>query len=746
MPSNRPTSKWWLTALLTIALALGLVPFAAPSATAAGYATPSGLRSLSTSRDAVSLSWNAVKGAPKYRVQYSTSKSMKNSKYVRVDGTQVNLKGLKSNTTYYVKVRVISKSGGNLSSYSKAIKVKTRSSGSYRHLAPVGLKAGEIAEDGFTLSWAAVAEGVRYRIAYATSSGFADPVYRRVDDLTQAVTGLKAGKTYYVKVRVIDAEGGNLSAYSPVVKVSTKSGAKTDPPAELGPAPSGLKIERLAQTTIALSWKSVKGAAAYRVEAASSQDFADPIAKQFTGTYGELGGLTKGTTYYLRIAVATAKGSPTSEFSKPVTGTTPTAAADLYLTPTNLQVTSTMATRIVLTWDSRGEGMRYQVRYATDPKWEDAQTSATNATSLTLTGLRESTTYYLQVRVVSSSGSAQSRFGPSPAVKATTRAAGPTGLTIASYNVKCANCYSALPEEGTWYERRDSVVSAIQAQAPDVIGIQEASQGWLKDAKGNSVSLAQFEDLEDRLGSPYKVTNSYRNNCVKSTTPSNCVYKDRGASQGTRIFYNDDTVKLIDQGSRQLSEVKASDNDRYVAWAIFEDRKTSRRFFFADTHLEPTADASGKSTYYELRITQAKELLETVAENNPDSLPTFIVGDLNSSKRTSPSNGPYDTILAGGYVDPLGNYYQSTNAAKGATVEKRINSNFSSYNGFKRKAPSTSWINGTNIDYILTSRNIRVVEWETYVAVDDEGNFIGRIPSDHNMLRATVVIPAAAGN
>ena len=28
---------------------------------------------------------------------------------------------------------------------------------------------------------------------------------------------------------MIDAEGGNLSAYSPVVKVSTKSGAKTEP-------------------------------------------------------------------------------------------------------------------------------------------------------------------------------------------------------------------------------------------------------------------------------------------------------------------------------------------------------------------------------------------------------------------------------------------------------------------------------------------------------------------------------------
>lgn len=739
MSSKRPASQRWLIALLSIVLALGLVPVWSTPAVAASYAAPSGLRALSTSRDALSLSWGAVTGAPRYRIQYSTSSSMKSAKYANTDSTRYSLRGLKSNTTYYVKVRVISKAGDNLSSYSKAFKVKTRTKGSYRRLAPVNLKSTEVTSKSIKLTWSPSGKGIRYRIAYSTNSKFSKPVYRRYTDPRASLTGLKANTTYYVKVRVITTKGGSLSAYSPAVKVTTAKAAVGAPtsPTPSGPAPDGLKLERLAQTAVALSWKPVKGAAAYRVEAATSADFSKPIAQRFTGTAGELNGLTKGTSYHFRIVVATSKGDPAGQYSAPITGKTPTEEADRYLTPTGLTVTGQVATRIGLTWNSRGSGMRYQVRYATDSKWQDVKTVTTEATSVTLSGLRESAKYYLQVRVVSSSGSAQSRFGPSPAVTESTTTE-LDGLTIASYNVKCANCYSGLAEEGTWYERREAVTNTILMQAPDVIGIQEASQGWLKDSKGKAISLAQFEDLEDRLGSPYKVTNSHRNNCVKSSTPSNCVYKDQGASQGTRIFYNSKTVKLVKQGSRRLSEVKASANDRYVAWAVFEDLKTSKRFMFADTHLEPQDSA------HQLRITQAKELLEAVQENNPDNLPAFIVGDLNSSKRSTPSNGPYDEVLAAGFVDPLGNYYKSKDKqVRNPTVERRIRTNYSSYNGFKRRPPSTSDLNAANIDYIFTSPGTRVLEWETYLSLDSAGNFAGRIPSDHNLIRATVVLPTS---
>ena len=203
---------------------------------------------------------------------------------------------------------------------------------------------------------------------------------------------------------------------------------------------------------------------------------------------------------------------------------------------------------------------------------------------------------------------------------------------MASYNIKCANCFSGLPEELRWEGRRQAVVDTILGEHLDVVGLQEAGQAWLKDANGKSFSLSQFEDLTNRLGGSWTLTNANRNNCVKSTTPSSCVYKDQGASQDTKIIYDRSKVELLDQGSKHLPYVDEDDNDRYVAWAQFRQRSTGNRFMFASTHLEPKKDAAGETRYYDLRKRQTEVAVEAVAEHNDDHLPVVFVGDLNSSR------------------------------------------------------------------------------------------------------------------
>ena len=80
----------------------------------------------------------------------------------------------------------------------------------------------------------------------------------------------------------------------------------------------------------------------------------------------------------------------------------------------------------------------------------------------------------MRVRVVSSRGDALSSY--SSIASGRTRSTAPARIVVASYNIKCTNCYSGLLNEGTWYQRRDSVVAAVLAQRPDVIGFQEASR------------------------------------------------------------------------------------------------------------------------------------------------------------------------------------------------------------------------------------------------------------------------------
>lgn len=725
MKTNTRALIGWLVSVL---LLIGLAP--AHSA-AAALPKPTGLKALSTSTTAIGLAWTPVEGAPLYRVQYSKSSSMSGSKYLTVDTASAELTGLSAGKTYYIKTRVVSADGAGLSSYSAALTVKTRSSG-YSYLAPTGLAVTAATPTSLALSWNSRGEGIRYRVSWSKSSTFSGAKYIRETSTSLTLTGLDPATKYYLKVRVITTSGSNLSAYSPKISATTSSDLDLA-------APADLTLVKAARTAVALAWTAADEATTFDIQYSRYSSMSSSAHASAAGRDAEVSGLTKGVTYYFRIRAVSKDGVALSPYSSTISVKTPTSTSSTYLPPSGLAVIADAPAKLTATWKSRGTGLTYQVQYSTDPGMANVLTTSTTSTKVSIGGLTPSTTYYLRVRVITSSGTALSWYNR-PVVEASTSDAEPTKLVVASYNIKCANCYGGYENEGTWYERRDVVVANVLAQKPDVIGFQEASQAWLEDADGNKVNLSQFEDLVKRMGAPYKLTNTARNNCVKSTTPSNCTYKDQGASQGTKIIYNSDVLTLLAQGSKKLTELRAKDNDRYVAWAIFEHKATGKRFFFADTHLEHIADTAGSTTWYDLKVTQTKEGLAEIAAHN-QGLPTYFVGDFNSNKWSLPANGPYDAVRATGLIDPLGNTYRSTTTAPGAIVQKRIRTNFSSYNDYKRKAPSFSYINGTYIDYVFTSPGIEVPEWETVVDVDADGNFIGTIPSDHNLLRVTTTLP-----
>ena len=442
----------------------------------------------------------------------------------------------------------------------------------------------------------------------------------------------------------------------------------------------------------------------------------------------------------------------------------PAEAEAALRTPSGVKASATAPTSLTLTWKKVSKAPRYRVQYSTSSAMSRPTYQRVTKPTTTLKGLEPGTTYWVKVRVISKSGKNLSRY--SKAVKVRTKAAATTGtaptggttpptrpvagdpLRVASYNIKCANCFSGLPNELRWEDRRQAVVDTILGEHLDVVGLQEAGQAWLKDAAGKPVSLSQFEDLTNRLGGSWTLTNVHRNNCVRSTTPSNCVYADQGASQDTKIVFDASRVEMLDQGSRLLPSLNAKDNARYVAWAQFRQRSTGNRFVFASTHLEPKKDPSGSSAYHDLRRRQTEVALAAVKDHNPEQLPVVFVGDLNSSRfphAYSPVNAPYDVLVKGGLVDPLGAGFRTTKTAPGATVEKRVNTFVDSFNDFDRTVHThPAWVNGSYIDYMFVSPSVRVPEWETVVRMDSAGRFVGVIPSDHNMIRMSVVLPATA--
>ncbi|MFL6064858.1 MAG: endonuclease/exonuclease/phosphatase family protein [Friedmanniella sp.] len=406
--------------------------------------------------------------------------------------------------------------------------------------------------------------------------------------------------------------------------------------------------------------------------------------------------------------------------------------------PTGLRSTAVTPTTVSLAWKAVAGAPMYRIKYSASASMTNAVFHRYTAPSGQVIGLQPGTSYYFQVRVITTAGASLSAY--SPVVRVATAAkrtynglSATTPLRVGSYNIKCANCYAKQPNELPWSERRSAVVAAIRKQNLDVIGVQEASQGWLKDASGASINLSQFEDLQQRLGVPWKLTNDKRNNCVKSTTPTGCVYADQGASQGTRILYNSDRVELVSSGSKLLPSKDAA-NARYTAWAILRQRSTGVKFFFADSHLDPDAAS------YDLRKKEAEVAVQTIKEKNPGNLPVISVGDFNSSRFADPTNAPYDVYIKAGFVDPLGGAANSTRAVD-PWADQRVSTWLNSYNGFVRHAKGNrSWDNGSYIDYMLTTP-MRISEWETVAALDANDDFVGIIPSDHNLVRMTVYLP-----
>ena len=424
-----------------------------------------------------------------------------------------------------------------------------------------------------------------------------------------------------------------------------------------------------------------------------------------------------------------------------ITGTSHANAATA--APSGLKLSSKSSTSISISWNSVSGASRYRVQYSTKPDFSESAYNRFTAVSADISGLASNTTYYLRVRAISADGSTN-LTDYSAAISAKTDAAAALApvsnpLSVASYNVKCANCFAGAANELPWTDRRAAVVSTIKSQMPDVLGVQEASQGWLKDDTRPG-GVSQFEDLQERLqaaGAGYKLTNSKRNNCVKDTTPTNCVYADQGASQGTKLLYNSATVDLMSQGSLALPSTDQTDNARYLAWGIFTQKSTNKKFFIGDAHLQPGAGAD----YQALRTQQAQAIAAEIKKRNTENLPVLVTGDFNSHKWTAPTNAPYDVMAAAGYIDPLGNTYASDVPSGEATAEKTVGANYDSFNAFKRQVNARNDVgNGTYLDYIFTSK-MRVAEWQTVVNADSNGNFVGTIPSDHNMVRATVQLP-----
>lgn len=624
--------------------------------------------------------------------------------------------------------------------------------------APSGLSVRSYSNNAVRLSWNPVKKAAGYQVKYSSSSKLKHASYLKVAGTVAEIGGLKASRKYYFKVRALKADGTALTKYGKTKKMKTRSKKSYS-----ALSPAGLTAIANYGDELTLAWAPQGTTNRYLLRWATKKSMKKAKSRTVTGTTMILEGLKRGTPYYVTAEVRSAKNKSLSQRTAVVKITT--AKLISFGTPTGVSISSVNPTDFTVSWNPVRHAPLYRISYtASDGDTEYLFTASTTAT---MSGLIANTAYSVRVQAVDAASQPAGEFSPATAVTTPTAEA---GLRVASYNIHCHTCSPSIADPAAndqpWTVRRDYVIDAIRKADPDVVALQEAQQSWLddpNDSGSEKLDLSQFEDLTERLSTPWELTNKNRNNCVKSKTPTDCVYADQGASNGTKVIFNSARLVLKRQGSTLLPAA-SSDNPgwtdpdpypRWVAWAVFQQRSTGKQFLFADIHLEPRNDDStenpypGTTFFGNIRRAQSVAALTRLSELDSGGLPIVLAGDAASSRTEFGGNLPYP-ILTTQLVDPLGG--TSYTAPATAPAETRINIAFNSVNKYDRvarrytpygqayDAAKNNAYNGAYNDYILTSP-MRISEFEQVANVDSLGNFIGVIPSDHNLIRATLWLP-----
>lgn len=172
----------------------------------------------------IQLKWDKAEGASGYEIYRATSKNGTYKKIKTVNnGNTVTFKNkkLNFNKKYYYKVRAFKKAGANTeySEFSNTLTVKTK-------LAKPALKLKRKPSSSLNVSWKQVKGASGYQIRYSLKkkSGYKSILIKKAKAGNYRKNGLKAKKTYYVKMRAYRTVKGKkvYGAWSGIKSIKIK--------------------------------------------------------------------------------------------------------------------------------------------------------------------------------------------------------------------------------------------------------------------------------------------------------------------------------------------------------------------------------------------------------------------------------------------------------------------------------------------------------------------------------------------
>lgn len=252
-------------------------------------------------------------------------------------------------------------------------------------------------------------------------------------------------------------------------------------------------------------------------------------------------------------------------------------------------------------------------------------------------------------------------------------------LTVMSYNIRYGKA-----DDGTssWSFRYAASQQMVMDQLPDIMGVQEALR-------------FQVEYLRE-FCKGYKYVG---------------VGRENGRKEGEimAIFYNKSKLKLVKWGTFWLSETPEKPSNgwdaackRTATWALMKCKKTGKRFYFVNTHLDHVGwEAREKGL--QLIVDRLEQL------NGKKDYPLVLTGDFNMT----PEHKEFAPLLST-MSDARETAYQTDHLA--------------TFNGWGKEDTQI-------IDYIFYKGFSSCIKYETVRKSYDDRRFI----SDHYPVKAVLV-------
>ena len=360
-------------------------------------ATPT-LSVVETGADSVFVSIGSVANASGYLLEYSTNPSFSNAKTMNVQETyrDFSISELKTNTTYYFRVKAI---GSGIRSDSKYSNTQTATPRIVK-LASPSLSVTVIPNSSSVYVTVGNVENASgYALEYSTDSKFTNSTITSVPSGTSTIGGLASNTQYYFRVVATGTGIYVNSDYSKTVTVTTDKIKLLTP---------RLSVSALDSESISVTISNVIYATGYTLEYSTDSSFANSTTMLvFDGT-STVNGLYPNTTYYFRVMATGTKDYINSNISTTKSATTYAIKLDVPA----LHVSAINADAISVTIDSVENASGYKLEYSTDSKFTNTTTEIVQAGDIVITGLSAKTMYYFRISAIGTGCYANSDYSP----------------------------------------------------------------------------------------------------------------------------------------------------------------------------------------------------------------------------------------------------------------------------------------------------------------------------------------------